>query len=406
MTARQIMTFATLMLFMHSGCTEDDNTADTSAADMEVSADTGQGAGGAGAEGGTGGAGAEGGAGGAGAEGGAGGAGAEGGAGGAGAEDGAGGAGAEGGAGGAGAEGGAGGAGAGRSGAGGAGAEGGAGGAGAEGGAGGAGGGNAMRQMLEPGLTEYRWEQNVDGNVIERLYRINVPEAYDQGRDYPVIFFLHGRGGTGANFARQHRQYFQGEGDFIAVYPDGYNNRWNMTDAGPCRRRGILRDNDRSPRWFAKRRSGQTFVWGSSNGAGMAQRLAVETRYFKAIAAMVTQLYMGNEPNVDRGTGNVSVLQILGMRDRVIPYEGGQGPEPTLQFYSGERSAALWADHNDCEAPNIDDNQEFIRISYEECRDGTRVVHYGIREAGHGLPDRVDGEVTLRLALEFVATTP
>ena len=281
------MTFATLMLFMHSGCTEDNNTADTSAADMAVSADT-QGAGGAlpkaalaarvpkaapaarvrrwcwwcgcrrwrwwcrcrrwrWRRGWPGGAGAEGGAGGAGAEGGAGGAG----------------------------------------------AEGGAGGAGAEGGAGGAGGGNAMRQMLEPGLTEYRWNQNVDGNVIERLYRINVPEAYDQGRDYPVIFFLHGRGGTGANFARQHRQYFQGEGDFIAVYPDGHNNRWNMTDAEPGLADDVgffetmidhldgLQNVDRERR----------FVWGSSNGAGMAQRLAVETRYFKAIAAGHPALY-------------------------------------------------------------------------------------------------------------------
>ncbi|MGC6418607.1 MAG: alpha/beta hydrolase family esterase, partial [Bradymonadia bacterium] len=371
---------ATLMLFMHSGCTEDNSTVDTNAADMAVSADTGQGAGGAGAEGGAGGTG---------------GAGAEGGAGGAG------GAGAEGGAGGAGAEGGAGGAG-------GAGAEGGAGGAGAEGGAGGAGGGNAMRQMLEPGLTEYRWEQNVDGNVIERLYRINVPEAYDQGRDYPVIFFLHGRGGTGANFARQHRQYFQGEGDFIAVYPDGHNNRWNMTDAEPGLADDVgffeimithldgLQNVDRDRR----------FVWGSSNGAGMAQRLAVETRYFRAIAAMVTQLYMGNEPNADRGTGDVSVLQILGMRDRVIPYEGGQGPEPTLQFYPGERSAELWAEHHACEAPETADNAEFIRINYSQCRNGVRVLHYGIRDAGHGLPNRVDGRPILELVLEFFAETP
>ena len=268
-----------------------------------------------------------------------------------------------------------------------------------------AGGMVEQRSPLQRGLTEYRWRQLVDGRPVERLFRIHAPRNIDPRRRYPVIFFLHGSGGTGQNYERQHNQAVN-NGRFVGVYPDGHNRGWNMTGDGRTTADDvafiteIIEQLDGLQNIDPERR----FVLGSSNGGGMAQKLAVETTHFKAITALVTQLYIGNEPN--ERTPNISVLQILGMLDETIPYEGGRGPGPTLRLYPAEESAAMWAEHNGCEAPVVDDNEERILITYGACDDEVRVVHYGVKQSGHRLPRRLDDLGISEIAFRFFESTP
>ena len=124
-------------------------------------------------------------------------------------------------------------------------------------------------------------------------------------------------------------------------------------------------------------------------GAGFVQILAGQTDYFSSAAAIVTQLQFGWEPEADMSP--VSILQISGMQDDTIPYDGGE--TPVGDFYSAEESARIWAAHNSCdEKPVITSTQEGNRkIVYSGCLNGTQVVHYGITDGGHGLPAETEG---------------
>lgn len=64
---------------------------------------------------------------------------------------------------------------------------------------------------------------------LERTYEVFVPENYDINKQYPLVFILHGGGGTGKGIVRMTRARFNklaGEQNFIAVYPNGYGKSW------------------------------------------------------------------------------------------------------------------------------------------------------------------------------------
>ena len=67
------------------------------------------------------------------------------------------------------------------------------------------------------------------------------------------------------------------------------------------------------------------YAIGTSNGSGMVNKLGIETPYFKAIAPVVSQL-MESSPLLSN-TQPISVFQINGAADSVIPIEGGQGSD-------------------------------------------------------------------------------
>src|SRR5690349_2345966 len=62
----------------------------------------------------------------------------------------------------------------------------------------------------------------------ERHVRIKIPESYDADVPTPLVFVLHGAGGTGAGIASWSGfDDLAEEEGFIAVYPDGINHGWN-----------------------------------------------------------------------------------------------------------------------------------------------------------------------------------
>ncbi len=66
----------------------------------------------------------------------------------------------------------------------------------------------------------------VDG--LSRGYSIQIPSSYDGKNGLPIVFVLHGGGGSGKNMMN-----FTGFGklgekeNFFVVYPDGHNRQWN-----------------------------------------------------------------------------------------------------------------------------------------------------------------------------------
>ena len=259
-------------------------------------------------------------------------------------------------------------------------------------------------QPLPTGISMHSVEQLIDGIQTQRRYLIHAPDTLEANRMYPIVLALHGSGGRGESFRPRLRRYVEDQ-RFIGVYPDGHNNVWNLggqeSNADDV---SFLSDVLSEVSTYAHLDTERVFILGFSNGAGMAHQMAIETHSIKGIATVVTQLSRGNEPTAQ--TQPVAVLQILGMQDPLIPYQGGMGPQ-NLDFYPGERSAELWAEHNQCTLPGeLNDNDERIKITYIGCLDDVKVIHYGFKDANHTPPQRVDGMSLIEVAIRFFEETP
>ena len=71
--------------------------------------------------------------------------------------------------------------------------------------------------------------QNIDGQQVERTYLIRYPEEISKS-SYPVVFFFHGAGGNGQGWFNNHPEVENliDQEQFIGIFPDGYENRWNV----------------------------------------------------------------------------------------------------------------------------------------------------------------------------------
>ena len=258
---------------------------------------------------------------------------------------------------------------------------------------------SASPKNLRPGVTQIAVPQTVGGKIIRREVLIHAPRSLDNSDRYPILFALHGNGGRHSTFLRP-LQPFVDRGAFVGIYPQGYRRSWNLGEEESTADdvafiTAILRELAR----YRQLDTGKAFVMGVSNGAGMAHQLAIETDHFLAIAAVISHLSALSLPGDQ--TPAVSVLQISGDRDPIIPYKGGDSPTGHL-FLPAEVSSRIWARHNGIEGrPEItetaDGNQ---RLSYRGGRTDTEVLHYRMRNHGHGGFEGEEGGVN-RLIWKF-----
>lgn len=155
--------------------------------------------------------------------------------------------------------------------------------------------------------------------------------------------------------------------------------------------------------------NGNVYLIGNSNGAALSMRLASnagDDLPIKGIVTKVTQLLASpprsgpgdlnyNQP----GTGGprVSVLNIMGTSDTVIPYGGGSssvfGGDESFQLMTALESMATWSAHNGCDgtlsystvnySTNVDANGEATFYEYHGCPEGIVLEHYAVIGAGH-----------------------
>lgn len=240
------------------------------------------------------------------------------------------------------------------------------------------------------GVSAFSLPQMVDGQLIERRVQVHAPDTLEPGRSYPVVFAFHGNGGTGDPFVQRYASWVNA-GEFIGVYPDGIANSWNLgREASQADDvefvEAIVAELSRRSEVDVDR----LFAVGFSNGAGMVHRLAGQTDLFRGIGAVATALLEGDAPAPD--SKSVRVIQVLGVEDPLIPYGGGIGVLGH-DFLSAEESAAAWAGANSCVAPMTEGitSQGNIKLEYDGCADGGRVVSYGIIGEGHNVPRDTEG---------------
>jgi len=220
---------------------------------------------------------------------------------------------------------------------------------------------------------------------IVREYLVAVPPDYSADTPAPLLFDLHGRGGTAPGQAMTSRvtdlAWAKG---FVVVHPQamGEVTTWSVWPELPELSTDVAFF-DLMIDAIADELSidlDRVFVMGFSNGGGMAGRLVCELPdRIRAIAPVGAS----NEGWLQCDPGRpIPVLAIHGFDDPVIPFNGGQALLPELSQW-----AAWWAQSNGCGA-----GMEPVAVPtgtfwhWPECNEGATVSLIGLEGVGHEWP--------------------
>lgn len=228
-----------------------------------------------------------------------------------------------------------------------------------------------------------------------RDYKIFTPRDYDPSKKYPLLFCFHGYTSSAKNIMQYSK--FNGIADkegFIVVYPQGLrlngSTHWNVggwtlgSNVNDVKFVESLIDNISTVFSIDEKRIYST---GMSNGGFMSFKLACQLSDKIAAIASVTGSMTPQTYDNCNPSRSLSILQIHGDSDRVVPYVGARSLfEPISNVLS------YWSKFNSCSIDpilsrfdNIDlsDNSRVEEYSYVNCLDSTQVSHYKVIGGGH-----------------------
>ncbi|HEV3365757.1 MAG TPA: PHB depolymerase family esterase [Acidimicrobiia bacterium] len=248
------------------------------------------------------------------------------------------------------------------------------------------GGSDSSAESPPPPAVQHH-ELTVDG--LSRPYRLFVPLSLDRSRAAPLVLILAGVGNTGESMvgATGFDRVAEREG-LVVAYPEGVNETWNAgycclgratsgpDDVGFLTR--LIDDIATKNRIDAER----VYAVGVSAGAMMAYRLACERAERIAgvgsvAGAMVLDACRPSKP--------VSVIEIHGTADGLVPYEGGRTAGGATQPSPSTLAVAQrWAELNACPAAPAPKIVGVVSTStWTACAQGTGVKLIAIDGGGH-----------------------
>jgi len=250
-------------------------------------------------------------------------------------------------------------------------------------------------------------EIRLSSGGIERTAIIHVPEKPAAGA-IPLLLVLHGGGGTAEGMVRLTKGRFDALSDrdgFVAAYPQGVGRSWNDgrhdLRSEAARRnvddvafiRGLIGELSRRYRIDARR----VFVAGMSNGGMMSMRLACSLpRELRGAAAVASSLSRDAAARCPASSA-VSVVEIAGTSDPIVPYDGGEVKVLGMERGSvtgAPATASAWAKKAGCAlvpaetnlSATVPDGTSVRRIEYANCGSGARIVLYRVEGGGHAWP--------------------
>lgn len=264
--------------------------------------------------------------------------------------------------------------------------------------------------LQEDTLGEYNTKTlNHDG--VERTYRVYLPNSFEKTTLTPMVFALHGGGGTGANFEKVVSSgtltaAAEARG-IILVMPDGIDKKWNSG------RSEIFADGSRSYDDVGFISSiidamiqdygidaSRVYSTGISAGGFMSVRLALDlSEKLAAIAPVTAQL--SQIPDTTMPSVPISIMIVNGTDDPLVPYEGGCITVPSFaacsrgSVLSTQETIARFTGYNQCTnlaemepiidaLPNDGTSVEIARS--KDCNQGTEVVLVKVNGGGHTWP--------------------
>lgn len=232
-----------------------------------------------------------------------------------------------------------------------------------------------------PHGTTARVTLHLDGQGA-RSALVHVPRKA-RGRR-PLLLALHGAYANGAFMERYSRlsRIADREG-FTVVYPDAAGPRWRIAED----------ESDADVSFLDKLvdelstggcvDGARVSVTGVSNGGGMAARFACEAD--DRLAGLVT--VAGGYVSLPRCAARrpLSVLEIHGTADAVVPYAGNDPRDPSDDVLTWIRG---WVTRDGCRRParSRTVSNRVVRLEWSPCRAGTAVEHLRLAGGTHAWP--------------------
>lgn len=248
------------------------------------------------------------------------------------------------------------------------------------------GGSDSSSEPAPPPAVQHH-ELEVDG--LGRSYRLFVPLSLDRAKPAPLVLILAGVGNTGESMvqATGFDRVAEREG-LVVAYPEGVNETWNAgycclgrATSGPddVRFLTLLIDDVASKNRID---SARVYAVGVSAGAMMAYKLACEQAgRIAGVGAVAGAMVL----DACQPTRPVSVIEIHGTSDGLVPYDGGRTAGGATQPSPPTPAVAQrWAELNRCTTEPATRQEGAVSTStWTGCAAGTGVKLVTIDGGGH-----------------------
>lgn len=244
---------------------------------------------------------------------------------------------------------------------------------------------------------------------IERKFLLDLPA---QTEDAPLVFLLHGYGGSAEGFRTS--VHFEEEANALGygvVYVEGLSNPGDATSSSGWNS-GISSTGNRDKEFlvalaeylqkvylFDKDR---TYAVGFSNGAFMTQRLAMEASDTFSAVVSVAGMMPERVWKVRNKANTVSVFQVTGEKDAVVPKHCDGSAEHALAP-AIEDVMEYWTTSNNLDVVTEEMIGKDSALSkYRNEKNKIQVWHLVVKNGYHSWPDtEINGIDTNALILDF-----
>ena len=248
------------------------------------------------------------------------------------------------------------------------------------------------------------WQQH------ERSYWLHLPSDKHMSGPLPVLFHLHGGGGTGKGTSKLTYNRFNELADrdgFIVVYPNAVAKNWNdgrTENLKPQNKEvddvGFIAEIIETLKKTYNIDTNRIYTTGMSNGGFMSSRLLCDRPDLFRGGAILTASLSVDYISQCNPQNPVAVLVMNGTDDPIVPFAGGdvrlfKKGKGRGKIMSHDDFVAFWKEKNDCKkqgaAIELPDTNKVdgttVRVtSYKGCRSGGALKIYTINGGGHTWP--------------------
>ncbi len=247
----------------------------------------------------------------------------------------------------------------------------------------------------------------------DRSYRIYVPDNLPEETAVPLVFVIHGGGGTDEGIERVTKARFNALADehgFIVVYPQGIDKQWSDgrdDDFRPeSHKNGV--DDVGYFEFLIDEVSGEynidaqrIYATGISNGGFMSMRLACDASDKFAAVGIVTATLSNALGDICAPSNPIGIAIFNGTADPLVPYNGGDVKifwQKRGAVHSTDETVEFWVEQNQCDTEpqtdkladkDPDDKTRVTRYIYSNCADNVQVILHKIDGGGHTWPGGV-----------------
>jgi polyhydroxybutyrate depolymerase len=258
-----------------------------------------------------------------------------------------------------------------------------------------------FNQLRQPG--RHRVSISVDGH--DRSFVFITPHGFQAGQTLPLVFFLHGAGGTAQQAARTYGWAEKADTEnFFVAFPQGLGAKPDGSGMFHIWRdeRGDIASGVNDVHFFEVLLDRlqaalpidphRIYVTGFSNGAGMTFTLGA---HFSDRIAAIAPVSSQSFAKADSLARPIPVYYVTGTADPLIPYHGGPSTLPFAKkqdYPPVQDSVDAWARLDGCPPQSqVVSDQNGVRVEhYGPGRENAEILFTTVDGNGHHWPGSVE----------------